>query len=183
MKIAGIYNKSKVMKKQSVFILMLVSVSMIYAQESQETRQEKKEAREAELIQRTNNLVKSGEWQFDATFMTPASGRGRSLTSPYRVIVKNGQADSYLPYFGRAYKAEYGNTSSPLSFRGEISDLSVKDWKKGGWVISFTTVNGSDRLDYTFHIAETGSATLMVNSTNRQPISFSGDLTEIESRK
>lgn len=171
------------MKKLTVIILMLAGVSMIYAQDNQMTRKEKKEAREAERIVMTKALVTSGEWQFDATHMTPLSGRGRSLTSPYRVKVKNDEIDSSLPYFGRAYRAEYGNTSSPLSFRGKISDLTVGDWKKGGWIISFTTVNGNDRLDYTFHVTETGSATLMVNSTNRQPISFNGDLTETESRK
>lgn len=171
------------MKKVALILVLMVSAGMVYAQESSLTRKEKKEARKAELIEKTNALIKSGEWQFVATHMTPASGRGRSLTSFYRVVVKTSEIDSYLPYFGRAYRAEFGTTGSPLSFRGEISDLSVNDWKKGGRIVSFTTVNGSDRLDYTFHIAETGSATLLVNSTNRQSISFNGDIKEIEERK
>lgn len=162
---------------------MLASVTMVFAQDSPMTRKEKKEFRKAELIEKTKAIVKSGEWQFNATHMVPLSGRGRSLTSLYRVVVKEDVIDSYLPYFGRAYKAEYGSSNSPLSFRGEISDLNVKDWKKGGWVISFTTVNGNDRLDYSFHIGETGSATLMVNSTNRQSISFNGDLGAVEGKK
>jgi hypothetical protein len=45
---------------------------------------------------------------------------------------------------------------------------------------SFKTENKNDRLEYTFHIGETGSATLKVNSTNRQQISYYGDLVEIE---
>ncbi|MBN2882308.1 MAG: DUF4251 domain-containing protein [Clostridia bacterium] len=35
-------------------------------------------------------------------------------------------------------------------------------------------------MDFTFHIGKTGSATLKVNSTNRQQISFYGDLTETD---
>jgi len=175
--------KSKVMKKLSIILLMLVSVSMLYAQETRMSRKERKAAQKAQLVEKTKALVNSGTWQFDATRMLPSSGRSRTLTSSYRVIVKESEIDSYLPYFGRAYRAEYGSTDSPMSFRGEISDLRVEDWKKGGWVISFKTDNKSDRLEYTFHIGETGSATLKVNSTNRQQISYYGDLTEIESRK
>ncbi|MFN2337257.1 MAG: DUF4251 domain-containing protein, partial [Bacteroidales bacterium] len=118
-----------------------------------------------------------------ATQMLPSSGRSRNLTSSYRVIVKESEVDSYLPYFGRAYRAEYGSTASPLSFRGKISDLRVENREKGGWVISFKTENKNDRLDFTFHITETGSSTLRVNSTNRQFISYHGDLSEPDSRK
>ena len=171
------------MKKLSIILLMLVSVSMLYARETRMTSKEAKAARKAQLVEKTQALVKSGTWQFDATQMLPTSGRSRTLTSSYRVIVKESNVDSYLPYFGRAYRAEYGSTDSPLSFRGEITDLSSEDWKKGGWVISFRTENKNDRLEYTFHIGKTGSATLKVNSTNRQQISFYGDITEAESAR
>lgn len=168
------------MKKLSVILLILVSVSMLHAQETRMTRKEAQAARKAQLIEKTKALVNSGTWQFDATQMLPTSGRSRTLTSSYRVIVKESEVDSYLPYFGRAYRAEYGSTASPLSFKGQIHDLKVGDWKRGGWVISFKTENKNDRLDFTFHIGETGSATLKVNSTNRQQISYYGDLAETD---
>ena len=171
------------MKKLSIILLMLVSVSMLYAQETRMTRKEAKAARKAQLVEKTQALVKSGTWQFDATQMLPTSGRSRTLTSSYRVIVKESEIDSYLPYFGRAYRAEYGSTDSPLSFKAEMSDLRMEDWKEGGWVISFKTENKNDILEYTFHIGKTGSATLKVNSTNRQQISFYGDITEAESAR
>jgi hypothetical protein len=171
------------MKKLSIILLMLVSASMLYGQETRMTRKEAKAAQKAQLAEKTKALVNSGTWQFDATQMLPTSGRSRTLTSSYRVIVKDSEIDSYLPYFGRAYRAEYGSTDSPMSFKGEIQDLTVEDWEKGGWVISFKTENKNDRLEYTFHIGETGSATLMVNSTNRQQISYYGDLVEIEREK
>lgn len=171
------------MKRLAVILLMMVSVSMLYAQETRMTRKETKAAQKAQLIEKTQALVKSGTWQFDATQMLPTSGRSRTLTSSYRVIVKESEVDSYLPYFGRAYRAEYGSTDSPLSFKGEILDLRVEEWEKEGWVISFKTENKSDRLEYTFHIGKTGSATLKVNSTNRQQISYNGDLTESGSER
>lgn len=170
------------MKKLSIIVLILVSASMLYAQESRMTRKERKAAQKAQLIEKTQALVNSGTWQFDATQMLPSSGRSKILSPTYRVIVNNGEIDSYLPYFGRAYRVEYGSTDSPMSFKGEIRDLRVENWKKGGWVISFKTENKSDRLDFTFYIGETGSATLKVNSTNRQHISYNGDLSAIDKK-
>jgi len=171
------------MKKLSIILLMMVSTSMIYAQETPLTRKERKAAQNTQLVEKNKALVHSGAWQFDATQMIPSSGRSRTLTSSYRVIINNSGIDSYLPFYGRAYRVEYGSTDSPLSFKGEISDLRVEDWEKGGWVISFKTESKNDRLEYTFHIGETGSATLNVNSTNRQQISFYGDLTETDGER
>ena len=162
---------------------MLFSVSTMFSQETPLTRKEKKAALKAEQIDKTRALVKSGEWQFDANHMLPSSGRSRALTSSYRVIIKDDNLDCYLPFFGRAYRADYGGMSSPMSFEGKISNLQVGNWKKGGWIITFKTSNKSDSMDFTFYISETGSANLSVNSTDRQAISYNGDLVKIEKRK
>ncbi len=171
------------MKKTLLFIVMLVLGSSIFAQETRLTGKERRAAQKAEQLEKSRNLIESGAWQFNANMMLPTSGRSRSLTSSYRVVVNNHEVNSYLPYFGRAYRADFGSTNSPLSFKGEILDLKVNVWKKGGWILSFTTSNKNDRIEFTFYISETGSASLTINSTDRQPISFNGDLAEIESKE
>jgi len=171
------------MKKLLIIILIVASTGVLSAQDKQMTRTERKAAEKVQLIEKNKALVNSGSWQFDATQMFPSSGRSRTLTPSYRVIVNKGEIDSYLPYFGRAYSVEYGSSQSPMSFRGEVSDLKVEDWKKGGWIISFKTENKNDMMEFIFYIGETGSVTLKVNSTNRQPISFYGDLSEPDSRE
>lgn len=171
------------MKKLLIILVMLFSVSILSAQETQMTHKEKKASKKAELIEKTKSLVEAGAWQFDATRMLPSSGRARTLTTSYRVVVKDSLVDSYLPYFGRAYSAEYGSSESPMSFKGEISDIKVEESKKGGWMVTFKTTNKNDRLDLTFFISETGSVNLTVNSTNRQAISYYGDLSEIDMKK
>lgn len=164
-------------------MVMLFSVSTMFSQETQLTRKERRAVQKAEQIVKTRDLVESGAWQFNANQMLPVSGRNRSLISSYGVIVNNNEINCYLPYFGRAYRAEYGGTDSPMNFEGKISDLKVDIWKKSGWIITFSTSNKSDKLDFIFHISETGSTTLHVNSTNRQAISYNGNLAEIETRK
>ena len=128
-------------------------------------------------------MISSNAWQFDARQMLPTSGKSRSLTTSYNIVVKDNQLNCYLPYFGRAYRAEYGSTESPLIFKSEISDLLVKIEKKGGWLIRFKASNKNDKLDFTLHVSENGSTSLNVNSTDRQSISFHGDLVEIEEQK
>ena len=169
------------MKKLLLITLILVSVSVVFAQEM--TKKEKKAARKAEQIEKTKALIENNAWQFDANQMNPTSGKSRTLTTPYNIVVKDGQLDSYLPYFGRAYRAEYGSTESPLIFKNEISDYKVEPAKKNGWTIKFKTSNKNDRLDYTLLVAESGSSTLNINSTDRQAISFHGNLVEIEEKK
>ncbi|MRS02764.1 DUF4251 domain-containing protein [bacterium] len=171
------------MKKLMIVFLMLASAGMVLGQETKMTGKEKKAARKAEQIANTKTLVEAGAWQFNATRMTPMSGRSSNLTSSYRVVVDSSKVDSYLPYSGRAYSVNYGTTDSPMSFKGEISEFKKEESPKGGWTVTFKTRNKNDRLEYIFRISETGSTTLSVNSNDRQPVSYSGDLTEIPSKK
>lgn len=171
--------KFHVMKQIFITGILILSVLTLSAQEEM-TRKEKKAARKAEQIAQTKALIESNAWQFDATQMLPTQGKSRNLTTSYSVVVKDGQVDSYLPYMGRAYRAEYGSTDSPMTFKAEIQDFSVEDWKKDGWIVKFGAKNKSDRLDFTFTITNTGSATLSVNSTDRQNISYYGDIVKIE---
>lgn len=158
--------------------MLLVFANTLFAQEM--TRKEKKAAQKAEQAAKTKTLVESNAWQFDATQMIPTTGKSRTLTTSYNIVVNDKQLKSYLPYFGRAYRADYGSSDSPLIFDSEISEYKVEPGKKNGWTITFSTTNKNDRLDYTVYVTESGSATLSINSTDRQPITFHGDLVEIE---
>ncbi|WP_167618833.1 DUF4251 domain-containing protein [Maribellus sediminis] len=163
--------------------LFLVASVLVQAQETKMSRKEKKAAQKAEMIEKTKTLIEAEAWQFSATQMLPAKGRSRSLTTSYSVILKDKKVDSYLPYFGEAYQADYGSTDSPLQFISDITEYSIEDWKKGGWIIKFRAKNKNDVINFTFTISETGSSSLNVISTNRQSISYYGDLEEIPKKE
>jgi len=170
------------MKNLLILALIVVSANISFAQETM-TRKEKKEAQKAEQVKKTKSLIESNTWQFDANQAIPTSGKNRILTTPYNIVVKDGELNSYLPYFGRAYRADYGSTESPLVFKGEIRDYKVEPGKKNGWNITFETKKKDDVLDYSLYVTESGSSTLTVNSSNRQSISFYGNLVKIEENK
>ena len=170
------------MKNLLIVTLIMVSVNIGFAQETM-TRKEKKAAKEADQIEKVKTLINANTWQFDASQMLPSSGKSKVLTTPYNIVVNDNQLDCYLPYFGVAYRAEYASSESPMSFKSEIDDYAVDNWKKRGWIITFKASNKQDRLNFILHVSETGSATLSVNSTDRQPVSYYGNIAEIENKK
>ncbi|WP_303922730.1 DUF4251 domain-containing protein [Draconibacterium sediminis] len=168
------------MKRIILLSFLIFSIVAVNAQEKKLTRKEKKAQREAMLTEQTKKLIEANTWQFNATQMLPSGGRTRTLTTPYNVVLKDGEVDSYLPYFGRAYSVDYGSTDSPMIFKAPVADYSVEDAKKGGYTVKFSAKNKNDNVEFTFSIGATGSASLKVNSTNRQFISYNGDLVPIE---
>lgn len=167
------------MKNIVLVAILMFSVVAINAQETKQTRKEKRAEKEAQLVEQTKKLIAAENWQFDATQMLPAKGRSRSLTTSYNVVVKDGNVKSYLPYFGTAYSAPYGSTESPMIFEAPIEDYNVSDGKKGAYIIKFKAKNKNDLVEFTFTVSSNGSSSLSVNSTNRQHISYYGDLVPI----
>ncbi len=171
------------MKNILIICALIFAVMATSAQEEKKTRKEKRAEREAMLVEQTKKLVEANEWQFNATQMLPSKGRSRTLTTSYNVVLKNEEVDSYLPYFGVAYSANYGSSESPLIFKAPIDEYSIEDGKKGGYIIKFQAKNKNDLVQYSFTISSNGSTNLSVNSTNRQHISYYGDLAPIKEEK
>ncbi len=171
------------MKNLILICALVFAVLATSAQEEKKTRKEKRAEREAMLIEQTKELAEAGEWQFDASRMLPARGKSRTLTTPYNVVVQNDEVDSYLPFFGVAYSADYGSSESPMIFKAPIENYTKEDGKKGGYVIKFQARNKSDLVQFTFSVSVTGSTTLSVNSTNRQHISYHGELVPVKKKE
>ncbi|MDX8339679.1 DUF4251 domain-containing protein [Draconibacterium sp. IB214405] len=171
------------MKKILLLSFLIISIVAVQAQDQRLSKKEKKAQRKAMLTEQTKEIIEANTWQFDAIRMLPTTGKARNLTTNYSVVLKDNEVDSYLPYFGRAYSADYGSSDSPMTFKSKIEDLSVEDGKKGGYIIKFTAKNKNDRVDFTFSVGSTGSTSLSVSSTNRQHISYQGDLIPIEEKK
>lgn len=171
------------MKKIVIIAIVMFSVVATNAQEEKKSRKERKAERETKLIEQTKKLVAAKAWQFDARTMLPSKGRSKNLTSSYSVVLKDSNVDSYLPFMGVAYSAPYGSSESPMIFEAPIEKYSVEDGKKGSYLIKFTAKNKNDIISYTFNVLPNGSASLSVSSTNRQHISYHGDLVPIEEKE
>ena len=154
----------------------LISVN---AQEQQKTRKERRAEKQEERMEKVKNLLESREYLFNATHAMPMGGGSIYLNYSYDVEIKNDTVTSYLPFYGEAYRLEYGGRDAAFDFTEPAEEYTFEK-EKNGYKVEFDINKGMDRLNYNFHISELGYATLNVISTNRQAISYYGRIEAIE---
>jgi hypothetical protein len=152
--------KTKIGIKVALLFGLLVAVSF-YA-----GAQEKDPAR-------IRTMVEAKNFVFKADYVNPQTGRSRSLTSEYDLTIKPGEVISYLPYFGRAYSAPI-NSEGGIKFTSTDFDYKLLKQKEHSWDISIKPKDASDVREMFLTVFDNGTASLRVNSTNRQAISFRG---------
>lgn len=127
--------------------------------------------REAVLV---SEGVESGDFKVDIRFMIPFAGPSRSVTN-YSVTVKDGHINSHLPYVGRAWDLPYGGGHA-LNYEADIQDSAVYREPDGSYTVRLLIRTDEDSHVYTFQIYTTGSTTLLVQSKNREPINYRGNI-------
>ena len=142
---------------------------------SGETREEKaaREAREAQMV--VENL-QSGNFRIDINRMYPLRGPSKNVSS-YSVTVKeNGTVlDSHLPFIGQAWRVPYGDGHA-LNFDAKIGSYRVVQTRKDGYEVRIYVKTDEDEHLYLLTVFENGSASLDVQSGNRERISYSGEM-------
>jgi hypothetical protein len=163
-----------------MLFLALVNVS---AQEAEKkSKKELKAEKKAQQKDEIKAIVESKTFVFKANNANPMRGRTVNLTSDYDVRITKDSIFSYLPYFGVAYTASYGGTDSPMIFNNPFETYDFET-TKNGYLVKVSAQNSNDRLEYSFHISETGSTSLNVSSLNRQSISYTGNIEKIEEKE
>lgn len=156
-------------KKHLLMLLMalLVGLPTLSAQTKKEKKEQKKEA--------VKKLIVSENYKIDVRTALPMRGRSIPLTSSYLLEIRNDSVISYLPYYGRAYSIPYGGGDG-LNFKAPLKEYTMKLDKKGNAEIQFSARSPEDKFDFRAKVYSNGSATIDVNMTNRQSISFQGEL-------
>lgn len=122
-------------------------------------------------------IITDQEYVFRAMRAMPLRGRTIQLTSAYDVTVSKDSVSSWLPYFGRAYAPPVDPSRGGIQFVSTDFEYQVTD-TKDGWDIAIRPRDAQDVQEMLLSVFDNGNATLRVTSTNRQPISFSGYVTE-----
>lgn len=106
------------------------------------------------------------------------STRILNLDPGYGFSLKKDLFSVALPYFGRAYNVNPGDATNG-GIRFESKDFSVKQssTKKGNTLIIISPNDQKANFIFNLEIFKNGSAFLSVNSNDRQPISYDGNLT------
>lgn len=140
------------------------------------TAQEKK-ADAAQLQSQIEDSLGNRTFSVTVNYVTPLRMPQRQLTTDYSLTIKGDTLDSWLPYFGVAHRADLSQErKSPLSFKAPITGWRVVKGKKDSYNVSFETKNNMEILDYFLTVFSNGNVSVSINSSDRDPITFDGDM-------
>ncbi len=152
--------------KQILFPLVIAMLAITTAANAQDKKPEE-----------VKKMVESKNYIFIAQRVIPRSSSSRILTTDYDLTVTGDSVISYLPYFGRAYSAPLDPTKGGIQFTS--TKFEYKQIKDGDeWEITIRPKDAADVQELYLTIFDNGRATLAVNNTNRQSISFNGYVKE-----
>lgn len=159
------------MKTSKLFVLTgLLALSSLCPLMAQSKKEKK-----AQTEQAVRTAIDAKHYKINVNRATPMKGGSKYLTSNYTLEIRNDSLFSYLPYFGVAYNIPYGGGKG-LIFNAPISEYTTEYNKKGTARINLKLRNDEDNYLYHITIFPDGSSSIQVTPTNRQSISFSGEM-------
>jgi len=105
------------------------------------------------------------------------TGRLMNLDPGYGFNLKNDLFSVHFPYFGRAFNVSPADATNG-GIRFESKDFSIKQslTKKGNTLLVITPKDQKASYVFNLEIFKNGSGFLSVNSNDRQPISYDGNI-------
>ena len=122
--------------------------------------------------------MNSKRYTFLADHVYPTGGfRSRYLSPGYDLKITPDTISAYLPYFGRAYQADYGSTDGGIKFTSTDFEYKIEQGKKpGNWIVNIRTKDQRKEVTLTLNVWNNGKASLDVHDQTKQPILFQGEL-------
>ncbi|WP_374442191.1 DUF4251 domain-containing protein [Epilithonimonas sp.] len=106
-----------------------------------------------------------------------SSSRILNLDPGYGFNLKKDLLSVGLPYFGRAYNVSPADANNGgLRFESKVFNIKQSATKKGNTLLIITPRDTKENYVFNLEIFKNGSAFLSVQSNNRQPISFDGNI-------
>ncbi|MBQ6062735.1 MAG: DUF4251 domain-containing protein [Prevotella sp.] len=151
-----------------VFCLLACSVSKMTSEE--------KRMKRMMIAQKVKDSLDNRTFKIDLNYVIPRRMRAHSLEYGYSIQVKGDSVDAYIPFFGEAYRAEYGIQDEGLKYKGPMSGYEVLPVKKDLYRVNILAKKPLDEILYQIEVFENGVATLYVRSLNREDIRFNGEM-------
>lgn len=152
-----------------------MALSVVSAQNGRSERRSQRLERRMEIATRVDSLVTNRTFTFSAREAIPASMPVMHLTSEYDLKVSGDSVFVFLPYYGRAYTADYMSREGGIKVKGLVDDYYLAT-ERDQYRIDFEIKTESDTYQFRLSVWKSGYASLYVNCYNRQFISFSGIL-------
>lgn len=168
------------MKRTLLLVLgFVLTTTLLFGQD----KRKDKAAETEKEFQDTYALIESKAFKVEIDKVMPISEFDISRFNPTgSFIVYDTIAQGKLPFFGVAYRVEYGEGGG-IEFDNKIIDEKIKIKKRRKHkliVYEFSVKSRDDVFDIYMEIFANKNCTLNVNSNNRRHISFSANVKELE---
>ncbi len=150
--------------KNIVLMLCFISIGCLQAQAQDSTKHTIK------------NKLDARHFTFVPTSITPARGGTKQLTGGYIFKISGDTLKVYLPYFGRAYSAPINSSDAGFDFTSTNFTYAVTAGKKGRYNVAVKTKDKMYNTDFLLTVYDDGSAYLNANNSNRDPVSYNGNV-------
>ncbi|MEP6467961.1 MAG: DUF4251 domain-containing protein [Parafilimonas sp.] len=125
-------------------------------------------------------VLDAKQYTFVPLNITTGSGRLRQLTPDYFFKINGDTLKTYLPYFGRAYTAPINPSDAGFNFTTTDFIYTTSKGKRNSYIINVKTKDKVYNTEFTLTIYDNGNAYLRANSSNKQPVSYTGNVKENE---
>ena len=161
-----------------IALLALVTLTSAMQDKEQKSKRELRAERKANIAEKVDSMINGRELTFIARSANPVGWSTIQLTSEYDLKMNGDSVEVYLPFYGRAYQADYNSTEGGIKLEALAEDYQVIH-KKGQYNIRFNAKAKNDLYRFHLTVSPTGYASLSVISNNRQSINFNGILNEL----
>ena len=165
------------MKRYLLLALLSVITLTLAAQEKeQKSKREIRAENNAKIAAKVDSLIEAKNFRFIARSANPMGWSSISLTSEYDLLINGDSVKVDLPYYGRAYRADYMATEGGIKLKNTVAEDFVIDQKKKQYQVNFKARSNDDLYQFRLSVSSSGYGTLSVTCNNRQSISFNGIL-------
>lgn len=131
--------------------------------------------------QRLEELISSREFQIENQWANPLAGTAINLIGNANYIRFMGDSVAVaLPYFGVRHSGGGYGSDGGITFKGPLENLQItENPEEEEIIIEFEGDNGTEILDFYIKLFSNFDTSTTVNSSERDPISYRGEITDL----
>lgn len=130
-----------------------------------------------ENVDKISKSIENKLFTVSFNYVNPMRMQSIALTSEYTLTIKGDSAFAYLPYYGVVHTAPFNMSDGGIKFASAMQKLDKRLNKKhDGWEIRFKIDKPEYHYNLHLTVYKNGSSTLQVNSYDKDPISYFGEI-------
>jgi len=136
-------------------------------------------------FEQLKELVNSREFEIENDWAVPLRSPTINLIGNSNFIRFKGDSVAlFLPYFGVRHSGGGYGTSGGIEYEGTAKELYIaEDMAKNNILVKFQGRQGSEHLQFIITLFSKGNTSTSVNSSERDPISYWGNVSALPAKK